>query len=781
MEKEEKINDIYSRIISKLKIELNSEISTLIDIDDIKDRITHVVNGSHEEEEIVFQKVYPYIYSCALQNLTDNVFVDENIFPKKDTCPSSNDNGVTSLNGFSQDVPKSPTKLLENKQTLQSEQSNPNNNDLQFNDATSDLTKMVNIFCSLLPNINKLEIETKLKDNLHISGYKAILLEELIMNHVEEGFDINEEAFSKLEEWQKHIKTKSENLNTNHALNTAESEILTEISQNESESKTSKEESQYKNENDSNKEIVTFDKLFMEQIKFISEIVPNIQEEEIKMKIMNCSNEKEAHKIISDYMKYFNRVCLATDKSHCNTNYSQAGPSNSKQETSEFSILTSGTYCNNDSILNENDKSCIIVSEKKQKSPIIISLDEEVPSPVSDNSDILVVEELHNSLNTEQPPKCIKNNTNNALLPSNTDSQENEFHQSTSSSVQPFVNNAASKQVDIIPDLNTNSKLDSKLVDTNPVPIVPPLKVLHNKNELQEESSDNYLPDNTAEDIYMQEAPWTEAREICFLLPFLQLNDVHQSIIDNYYHPKRKVHVLREYIELALEDGYEVTQEALETISLWQLEKKRILTDKSELISNKNYKKQKSSHHLAPNTIQPLPSTSKEGISNITVDQPLPATSHDLKLVNDLKETLFKSFPEEKKSWYQKKIDFLKELSGSLSEEYILSQITLCRTEADIINLAAQILEKQTNNMLHANSFEDNRIEDNLNSIQNNDSVPTTSAQTEFEEATEESNGAESNRNSMDDIEDKIQAHIQQLREIFNDADPDFLFERLVA
>ncbi|RXG70540.1 E3 ubiquitin-protein ligase [Armadillidium vulgare] len=674
----EKIENVCTRILTKIKSELNSSPIELINTKELKEKVAQSICDKTEDN--IVESLYPEFVIYALNNLSRCVLSDD-----YSVLEESQSNGEVS----------DPSLNLWNTE----KSTNEGKRDFPINVAAysqnkwnASIRETVDIIIDLLPNLNRITIEKKLRKHLEV-GYKAKLLQECIAKTLEEGHEVSERVFEKLEEWlnspveimeEKKLKVK------NHKIRRKTTIDLTNLT-------TEKLPIECSTSNDKNN----------------SRLTPFLKE---------YGNKDNGHIVCSSSITEKSSNCL-DDPSLSELNLVLDSASNS----SSFGNLQSSSL-----IIDQNFKSddC----KKDGTEPALIMLDG-ADSPASSESDVLVVEEV--------VPKHKIN-----ILETEIKSEQT---------------NSGSFRID---DDDSPFQEDS-VVD----------------NLLTFEDLAKIAPTVLTKDIDSDRIPWVEAHSICKLLPFFELNNVHQSIMDNYYHPQRKVKVLTDYIELALDEGHDIPSDVFEILSLWQSNRKR-QSPSSNCEFNFESKRLKPMIE-EPQDSQSQPSTSTAATSDIAV-QPLPPVKSIPNIPPEI-QTLFESLPEETKLWYLKKVDFLYEITG-FGKEYILSKILHCQTEADVMNVTTTLLEEQTMNIMQPDpqNYSSTEVlpevsvaEAAVVASENEAQQGGTSSNSETNEENPSTSGNEDTGSATAaDLEDRIQAHMQQLGEIFPDADPDYLSER---
>ena len=230
---------------------------------------------------------------------------------------------------------------------------------------------------------------------------------------------------------------------------------------------------------------------------------------------------------------------------------------------------------------------------------------------------------------------------------------------------------------------------------------------------------------------------WEEAAEITQLLPVFELNNVHISLVADYFNPNRKSKVLQDYIELAFEDGHEIDPTVIETLHIWQKNpsKKRSRSQPSELDTAKKLR--------------------TEEVAHCSKKKEKEQQKSDPTSLHSIFRTKYDSFPPHHKNWIDSKIKFLLELIPSMKHEDILAEIVSCADDREVEGVTLRLLESEAQNEVPKPK-------------------PSTSSQEQPPEEPRPSTSGENN-NLETTMEENIEEHLSQLTDMFADADPDYL------
>ncbi|XP_045592246.1 uncharacterized protein [Procambarus clarkii] len=332
----------------------------------------------------------------------------------------------------------------------------------------------------------------------------------------------------------------------------------------------------------------------------------------------------------------------------------------------------------------------------------------------------------------------------------------------------------------------------------------------------------NLLPDNRTDNAHPSDVLWQDAHYVCSLLPYFQLADVHQSLIDNFYHPQRIAYVLEEYINLAVDreevvpDDVFVGLRAAKKRSHVEVggaqdaeSEKRIKVDYKSTDIN-NGQKLQDPLALGDGFDGALPSTSGANTLAVVRDKdesnnvPYSVQEPDVRTgANGVRQIFQNGEPVELKTdrekWCKEKMEFVCAVVCGVDKAILRAQVEMCHSEADVERLIARLLEEQEKiesiarehlaslpsaisdqpstsafqpvDKTDANTHKPNPVEENIGDA----NMPGTSTEPQS------GNEAEDQANLAADLEDTIMAQVTTLSEMFADADPDYLQERCVG
>ncbi|XP_042221686.1 E3 ubiquitin-protein ligase RNF216-like isoform X4 [Homarus americanus] len=324
----------------------------------------------------------------------------------------------------------------------------------------------------------------------------------------------------------------------------------------------------------------------------------------------------------------------------------------------------------------------------------------------------------------------------------------------------------------------------------------------------------NFLTDNRADHSHSTDVLWKDAQYVCSLLPYFQLADVHQSMVDNYFHPDRKAYVLEEYIKLAV-DREEVVSDCV--FQSLRAVRKRAYVEVGGAQAVMGEKKIKVEHNSAdfidkklwdPVFDGSLPSTS--GANNPVAlavvrdkNEQHGVYMPDVRTQNNDFEPEFKKnepmeLKNDREKWCIEKMEFVAAVICGIDKEVLREQVESCYSDADVERLITRLLEEQENSepvikdpepgVGYVNPLSLARIEQpNTSAFQlvdrahasvfeegNSNDGSTPGSSNEGQSVAE----GEDQAKLASDLEDTIMNQTKTLSEMFGDADPDYLQKR---
>ncbi|MPC47131.1 hypothetical protein E2C01_040866 [Portunus trituberculatus] len=302
--------------------------------------------------------------------------------------------------------------------------------------------------------------------------------------------------------------------------------------------------------------------------------------------------------------------------------------------------------------------------------------------------------------------------------------------------------------------------------------------------DLMSVSMNNHLERNQSSELR------EDARFICSLLPYFTFNDVHQTLVENIYHPDRQAFVLEAYINLAVDRQESVQDDVFQ--GLWAARKRSHgeVSDSHTLLPKK---RKTESISEAQNVLkeQPvnvpheaLPSTSTAGFVPVVPKEPdvtrgTDPVTFEPRVVDPVWE-----------KWYKEKMNFLCAVVQA-DKEVLWAQVLTCQTDADVEALMERLMEEQDQlgktvpviPQYVENQPSTSTAQHAIVTGSSND--PGTSDNSD-DSAREEAVAGPSNEEGIDggmavDLEEKILNQVKMLSEMFENADPDYLQERCVA
>lgn len=373
------------------------------------------------------------------------------------------------------------------------------------------------------------------------------------------------------------------------------------------------------------------------------------------------------------------------------------------------------------------------------------------------------------------------------------------------------------------PDFEDSKPLVKNEVIRSPVPDTPAvLKVSiddENKNKKKTiNGMASYVTDAVVHQNQSLDMLWEDAHYVCSLLPYFQLADVHQSMVDNYYHPDRRAYVLEEYIKLAVDREETVPDSVFQGL---RAAKKRSYVEVGGAQMMAGEKKIKVEHNRTE--VVDDKKLWDATISNEMFDGSLPSTSgaNNLVIRNKSNNDLYGAYltnvrtisdhgvqlhisetkePEkDREKWCKEKIDFVSAVICGIDREVLRVHVESCYSDADVEGLIERFIDEQENSEPVVNQHEGEHV--NPLSLLRNDQLTGSAFQpvdrggtSAFQPVGQGSSSnasmpgssaeshsgtdAEDQAGLAADLEDRIMAQVATLSELFTDADPDYLQER---
>ncbi|KAK7080109.1 hypothetical protein SK128_015057, partial [Halocaridina rubra] len=497
-----------------------------------------------------------------------------------------------------------------------------------------------------------------------------------------------------------------------------------------------------------------------------------------------------------------------------------------------------------------DDDIAIITPPTRSPAPLIDITDEktdESSRPSSCNSVVSVAKELQPVRERDSRENAF---CNIQVNPSKKSLHCSEMHKelscdeqfldtkSTLSTAETLVHNCersdTSDLIDFIEEDVTYQSYGSKYTDQNSNESCSSAEVLnckdysHKKDMLRDygkngdvDSLDSSLSSDDPTDVL-----WKDAQYVCSLLPYFTLADVHQSLIDNFYHPDRKTVVLEAYVELAYELDEVVPESVLLTLSA---AKKRPYEESSDgsvwpgkkMKTDEGSKKSKrdnltddgvipipsgkpadvgesfpsTSRELVPNKIYPVPVDRTVVVGpHLSLDEgdpPKDLSSKNSEGMAEINNTLVvrpvvtasngaAKTDCERKKWCAEKIEFISAVIGNVDIDTLLANVEACNSDDDVEVLLARLLEENNaGNQLLAESPQSPLEPSAFQSVEQGATNSVTPADPVVSENDSAVAGPSSeSEENPNDVEDRISAHVATLSEMFNDADPDYIRDR---
>lgn len=527
--------------------------------------------------------------------------------------------------------------------------------------------------------------------------------------------------------------------------------------------------------------------------------------------------------------------------------------------------------------LNDMSEISVLTPDPPKPAPVIDILDDSISSrPSSRNSDILIVEEVEKTnepnarIGEETGDDTKKNEDINKILSMLHDLEktlgltkgkekeqevkkeqryEKELKQSRNLNKMSLDDDSDSEDSKEVVDEGQNSSSSSESKNDTlasksskkEATILNGMNSFNVNNELAETKVNNYidenrnkktnlnsltntLNENTVNHNHPSQELWLDAQYVCSLLPYFQLNDVYQSMFDNYYHPDRRAYVLGLYIELAVDQGEMVPDRVFHGL---RAAKKRPHGETVGSGSNavvKRFKTEESGTRCVSEIKQwqlpvgetnqllsdSLPSTSGAVVPKVaadstfkdehvkffdtTVDTADAASSlHRNKQENDFWTSEPKEVHGERQKWCEEKVSFVAEVIPGVQKDSLRVQIQLCHSDADVERLIVRLMEEgpppdppdipqtypsalvspdrpETSAFQPVERASTSAFQPFEQGSSDDSTPPASSSESQTGEGSEEGAGVE--------IEEKIMSHVATLSEMFCDADPDYLQER---
>ncbi|CAL4112790.1 unnamed protein product, partial [Meganyctiphanes norvegica] len=290
------------------------------------------------------------------------------------------------------------------------------------------------------------------------------------------------------------------------------------------------------------------------------------------------------------------------------------------------------------------------------------------------------------------------------------------------------------------------------------------------------------------------------------LFPHLDPVDIETSLVDNFYHPERRAHVLEAYLEKCLDSNELVSDEAFSALYKLRAVKKRPYSGANEV----NVKKAKYKHELPSPTFN----FDDNNYPNTSNFQPFNRINEPINTVDNLKMEKFEqaeenasietnnantsaSSPDDKRlQWIEEKTSFLCDVLAKVDRNTVYQNVSTCSTEDDVQMLLVRLMEQDGTDgstvlppplpVLHpipqravlppAVTTTPPPTAEPPSARPS--SAPPSTATTYVAGAEPMPGPSDEGRTTEMDAEERIQAQVKQLSEMFADADPDYLHER---
>ncbi|XP_068238259.1 uncharacterized protein [Palaemon carinicauda] len=509
--------------------------------------------------------------------------------------------------------------------------------------------------------------------------------------------------------------------------------------------------------------------------------------------------------------------CVGSPSSSC----ASAGDGVFNKESVNAEATTSQLDCDNkaDSIIGSPE--IRVLSPSPKPTPLIdLGDDSTCSDPSSYNSDIVVVGEIEKDINAE-----IKFCDRSTLTPPG-DKGISEFGGilnipgasgvvSSKDLSGKHVDYAVDEEFDLAhaPDAEMmvgkmkNHSVNYNSINSGASQMIDMQQSLENAVELgkydlnktqetikQNGNSDFYENSMSEED--QNDKLWKDAQFICSLLPYFELADVHETMVDNFYHPDRKAHVLEAYIQLALDRDEMVPDSVFLSLNAAR-KRSHIEACGQEAV---NGKKQKVDYQAAG----PADFGKTYNAVNVVVEanEPVPSTSRVVvpsavfagHFDSDIQENVNSGMCSledggEREKWILEKLEFVCAVVCEVDKDKILAQLKNCFNEADVGLLITRLLEEpsrpqDTNQANNLNvTMPEAKNQPNTSAFQAVDRGRLADVPVNEDNSTtgEGPSGEGDETPSAADTEDRITDQINTLTEMFSDADPDYLRERCIG
>lgn len=325
------------------------------------------------------------------------------------------------------------------------------------------------------------------------------------------------------------------------------------------------------------------------------------------------------------------------------------------------------------------------------------------------------------------------------------------------------------------------------------------------KNGEEKDKGDliNFLSNNPVDYENPYDALWEEAYYVCSVLPYFELAQVHQSLMDHFNHSDRRACVLEEYYKLALNQDEDVPDVVFHGLLAARKRSYADVDDAELAVEGKKMKTNSSADHqqAAAIRMQDLvdnsqPSTSGGNYSltqaPVVADMSIAKSYNDNPYGNNLMEGDPVIIDKAREQWCKEKLEFVCAVVYGVHESTLRAQIRLCFTDDDIQRLMERLLREQEeggsgvaqgpvergNPVSAAQAVLPAPSAFNVVDKKNKGASFAGPSQGASGDGATPCSSGEAEAEDPADLEDRIAAQVATLSEMFSDADPDYLQER---
>lgn len=324
------------------------------------------------------------------------------------------------------------------------------------------------------------------------------------------------------------------------------------------------------------------------------------------------------------------------------------------------------------------------------------------------------------------------------------------------------------------------------------------------KNGEEKDKGDliNFLSNNPVDYENPYDALWEEAYYVCSVLPFFELAQVHQSLMDRFYHSDRRACVLEEYYKLALNQDEDVPDVVFHGLLAARKRSYADVDDAELAVGGKKMKSNSSADHKQAAAIgmqyldNSQPSTSGGNYSlnqaPVVADMSIAKSYNNIPYSNNLMEGDLVKVDKAREHWCKEKLEFVRAVVYGVHENVLREQIELCFTDDDIQRLVERLLREQEeggsgvaqgpvergNPVSAAQAVLPAPSAFNVVDTKNKGAPFAGPSQAASGDGATPCSSGGAEAEDPADLEDRIAAQVATLSEMFSDADPDYLQER---